>query len=370
MIWFYIILVVLTFSLNKLTIKYGFDKINYKREISKKNVEIDEEFDITTIVENNKRLPVTFLQVNERFPESFCFKFKTNSTETPGYVVHTVDFFLMPYQRVKKTYTMLSTQRGVYMFRNASLSLGDFIGFESKDKEVEYLQELVVLPKPLYLEDSLVPYGNYMGDISVRRWIVDDPLMTLGIREYTGREPQKHIHWNSSIKYGKLMVKNFDFTTDNSLVFILNTESHKPFWSFIDKEGIEECISLSRGILEEIEEAKIPYGFTTNSQIYGFYNGENITYPGVGTSHLQYLLEMLGRVSYSITVPLEELVENIMNRSEKYTTYVIVTPRVFKSYIEPIESLNRQVNRLIIISLEEENLDCLSESIIKYVRRK
>ncbi len=73
------------------------------------------------------------------------------------------------------------------------------------------------------MQEELAPAGALLGDISVRRWIVDDPpLMTIGIREYTGNEPERYIHWPSSMKHNKLMVKNFDFTTDNSVLIALN----------------------------------------------------------------------------------------------------------------------------------------------------
>lgn len=370
MLWFYVLILIFTFLLNKLTIKYGFKGIEYYRKISKTNVEIGEEFKITMIVENRKPLPVTFLKVTEHFPDSFQYKFKANPIQTSGYLYHDTNMFLMPYQRIKRTYTMMGRERGVHILRNASLSVGDFLGSNTEYREIEYLQELVVLPKSLNIAESLVAYGDYNGDISVKRWIIDDPLMTIGIREYTGREPQKYIHWNSSLRYGKLMVKNFDFTTDNNVMLILNIESSKPFWADINKESIEESISLSRGVIEEFEKEKVPYGFVTNSQINGFNYGESLIYPGIGTTHLDYILETLGRVSYNIHYSFEELIEKQMRKNEKHTTYIVITPKVLSSYIEPVKRLNKMTNRLVLISLDCENLDLLDDSIIKYVREK
>lgn len=369
MLWFFIIIVVLTLVLNKLTTRYGFKKLSYKREMSANIVEIGEEFQISTIVENGKPIPVTFLQITEGFPDTFQYAFKADSVQTGGYSQHTATMFLLPYQRIKRTYAITGCERGAYKFRNVSLALGDFIGLDTKYKELDYLQELVVLPESISLKEAIVPYGSYNGDVSVKRWIIDDPLMTIGVREYTGREPEKHIHWSSSLRYGRLMVKNFDFTTDNTVLLILNVESSKPFWVGIDSASIEQCISISRGIIEEMEGEKIPYGFTTNSQVNSFYNGENITPPGIGPNQLCYLTEMLGRISYSLSVTFEELLENLHKSSFVHTTYVIVTPKVFESYIEPIEKLSSRANKTILISFDDKNLNKLSDSIIKYVRR-
>ncbi len=80
--------------------------------------------------------------------------------------------------------------------------------------------------------------------------------MTIGIREYTGNEPERYIHWPSSMKYNELMVRNFDFTTDNSVLIALNIETMKPSWEPIEEDLIENCISIARGVMEELEEEK------------------------------------------------------------------------------------------------------------------
>ena len=101
--------------------------------------------------------------------------------------------------------------------------------------------EIIIFPQKLDIEKSITPLGSFNGDISVKRWIIDDPLMTIGIREYTGNESERFIHWPSSLKYNSLMVKNFDFTTDNNVLIALNIESMKPYWQCIDEEAIEKA---------------------------------------------------------------------------------------------------------------------------------
>ncbi len=354
MLRFLVVLVILTYVLNKLTMKYGLFNLTYKREISKKTVEIGEEFQITTTIENRKMLPITFLQVEEKYPKAL------------GIENYNYNLFIMPYQRVKRTYNLSGNKRGAYFLRNVVLGIGDFAGFNVEHKEVGLLQEVLVLPKKLKLQEAVVPYGNFNGPISVKRWIIDDPLMTIGIREYTGYEPERYIHWPSSLRYGQLMVKNFDFTTDNSVLILLNVESMKPFWAGINEETLEKSISLCRGLMEELEEEKIPYGFTTNA--YGINISEKQSYyPKVGQNHLNYLLETLSKISYGASMPFESLLEYFLKRKGNHTTFVVVTPRIFSSYIEPINVLTKTANRVVVISFQEENLNRLSNNIIKYV---
>lgn len=355
MIWFLIGIIIFTFSLNKITLKYGFSNLFYSMEIPKKVVEIGEDINIISIFENKKPLSISFLQVEENFPKGF-------NVEEYRYTS-----FILPYQRVKRTYSIKGEDRGVYHIRDISLGLGDFVGFKTIYKNLSIDKEIVVLPKRLDLNENIIPFGSLNGNISVRRWIMDDPLMTIEVKEYTGREPEKHIHWPSSLRYGDLMVKNFDFTTDNSIIIVLNIESSKPHWLNINREAIEESISLVRGIMEELEEKKIPYGFTTNA-----YEASSLKdqfyYPGIGKNQLNYFLEVLGRMNYAISSPFEKFLEKIIKKRGNYSTYIVVTPKIFNDYISPLNIMSKSVEKLVLISLETENLGELNKNIVKHVR--
>ena len=353
MTWILAGIILFTAIINKITLKYGFDKLNYNLDVSKKAAEIGEDISVTSTFENNKGLTVTFLQVDERYPKGF-------NVENYNYTL-----YILPYQRVKRTYQIVGMERGLYQIKGSSLSLGDFIGFKMLYKNINVGKDIVILPRKIDIKKSLIPMGSLNGDVSVRRWIIDDPNMIIGIRDYTGNEPQKYIHWQSSLKHGKLMVKNFDFTTDNSIIIVLNIETIKPFWMGIEKESIENSISLVRGIMEELESKKIPYGFITNA----FGNSSTTSqfyYPGLGRNQLSFLLEMLGRINYGISSTFEDLLTEIINRRNSYSTFVVVTPKVFTSYIDKLNKLSKASTKVILISLESINMDKLDKGIIKY----
>ncbi len=355
MIWFLLGLVVFTIILNKISLEYGFKNLNYNMKIGKSVVEIGEEIPITSIIENNKVLTISFLKVEENFPEGF-------NEENNIYTL-----FVMPFQIVKRKYSIVGMKRGLHKIHDIFLEIGDFTGFNQKFQGFNIDKEIVVLPKKIKLKESISPMGNLYGDISVNRWIVDDPLMTVGIREYTGNEPEKYVHWPSSIKYNQLMVKKFDFTTDNSIMIVLNIESTKPYWKDIKIEKIEKSIEIARGIIEECEGKKIPYGFASNGYNKSTtYNKGYYYHPGIGKLHKMKFLEVLGKLNYIIARDFEETLKDMTKRQGSYTTVVVITPRLMDSYIESINKLNRSVTKTVVISVEEENLDRLNKNIITF----
>lgn len=361
-----IITIIIVFSLNSLSKKYSMKGLNYTRDFPKNVVEIDEEFKIKTSIENKKFLPVTFLQVSEEYPGEIEYvgdiKVKRNVDKSE----HVMYMTLMPHQRIKRTYRATVSKRGRYLIKDVTITVGDMMGFKVFSEDIFMIQEMIVLPKPYDIENSFVPYGSYNGDISVRRWIIEDPILIVGLREYSGFEPQKTIHWPSSLKSGRLMVKKFDYTTDNRVMILLNIEAYKPFWMHIDHIAIEKCISIVRTLCEEFEMQGIPYGFATNSQIGGA-SGNSIYQTGWGNSHLSGILETLGRIDYGINMPFEELMKKFIENRSEYGTIIVVTPSVMEPYIEYVNNIKKNCQKLVLLSLKEDNLNLLDDDIMTLI---
>ncbi|WP_139902184.1 DUF58 domain-containing protein [Clostridium thermarum] len=369
MIYVIIFLIFAGIGLNVLSQKYALQNIGYKRELSKTTVEAGEEFEITTVVENAKRLPVTFLQVNEKFPAELEYSRRANIVAVTGSLYHKTTMFLMPCQRVKRTYNVALTRRGRYVFQDVQLVAGDLLGLGVVNQEVQYWQEIVVYPKTVDLDNEIVPYGDYMGNISVRRWIIDDPILTVGVSEYTGREPQKYINWPVSLRSGKLYVNKFDHTTDNTIMIILNMECQKPFWSGIETEKVEKCISIARTLMEQFEAEAIPYGFMCNIQGFQYVNGKTQIDPGCGSAHFYAILEELGRADYSVSTDFEKVLDEAIMRENSANTYIIITPRILDVYGQYMNSLNRAANKTMVIALDTNFLPNIDEAIAVFTER-
>lgn len=369
MIYVLVFLVIIGITLNSISKKYVLYNLTYKREINKRIVEIGEEFEVVTVVENRKMFPVTFLQIIEKFPSSLNYKFKAVIQPTTDYVYHTTTMLIMPYQRVKRNYKVYCNKRGRFIFRDVTLIGGDLLGFNTTIDNVDYSQDIVVLPKAADLDSTIIPYGDYNGDFSVRRWIIDDPVLTVGIKEYTGTEPERTIHWPSSLKSGRLMVKKFDYTSDNTAMILLNIECSKPFWAGINKKDIEECISIARAVVEKFEELGIPYGFATDAYYSGNNEGGSVQAAGFGVTHYYDIVENLGRIDYDICISFEELLLKQINNNVNYTTLVIITPSILESYVEHINSLSQIAIKTIVIALESTNMKYLGNDILSFIKR-
>jgi uncharacterized protein (DUF58 family) len=363
MIFAVILLVVAGFVLNSIIIKHAFDKVEHARYVINDIIEIGETIEIKSVIENQKFLPVLSFEVRYSIPEAITYL----SGEKVGEM--RFNAFLLPFQRVKRINRLKGTMRGVYVLNKLELSSGDLLGMKMITLEKEDFKEIIVLPQKIDIEKQLVLYSEYYGDVSVKRWVMDDPILTIGLKEYTGMEPQKHIHWPSSLARGSLMVKKFDYTTDNSAFIILNNESSKPAWYNINNENIEKCISFARSVAECFESINSSYGLITNANIIGNDKDMGFVNAGLGEVHLSNILEVLGRMHNTPKLEFEETLQTALNLNSSSGTYIIITPVVMEEYIEYINAFCNKGSKIIVISPNSVNFEFLDSSVIKYSER-
>lgn len=151
-------------------------------------------------------------------------------------------------------------KRGVYRGGRYFIETGDFLGFRSYVRSEKLSSKITVMPRKCEDEQVIRALGGYIGDISVRRFIIKDPILNICFREYTGHEPMKMISWPQSVRAGKLMVKNNDYTVDMNVAIVLNMYTG----SNAEKE---KCLEIVRTVCEQIEANRVPYSFFCNGDI-------------------------------------------------------------------------------------------------------
>lgn len=233
--------------------------------------------------------------------------------------------FLLPKQKYESDIRFTLPKRGVYKSGKNYLETGDFLGFNSKVVSEELKADIVIMPEKSQDEQVISTLGGYLGDISVRRFIIEDPVLTVGYREYTGKEPMKNISWNQSARKNELMVKKNDFTTDTNVAVVLNMQNS-------DREKMEECYRIARTVCEQLEEKRIPYEFMSNGDV-GNCN------EGYGNRHLNYIMMRLGRSNQFSYYSFDELIERCIQKKKNNRSYIIITSGSSEEETRAISSL-------------------------------
>ena len=193
-----------------------------------------------------------------------------------------------------------------------------------------------------------------MGDVSVRRFIMEDPVLTLGYREYTGREPMKMISWSQSARGMGLMVKKYDYTQEPAVSVLLNLESREEDKDLLE-ERTERCFSIARTVCSTLEDRSIQYNFATNAVIAGGMANLSSMNEGLGRRHFEGVLEALGRATNSFSCSAEKLLQG--SAAAGYGSargHILITPDRTSLRPQVINRL-REISggNLLVIAAEE-----------------
>ena len=279
----------------------------------------------TAEVENRSKMPILFARLWQTFPGKLDIRAKKEWMDT-----HVTESFqlshveermsLMPRQRCRRSLQFTIDKRGSYRLGQYRLSAGDLLGLSEESVSGEG-QELVIMPERSRDLKMLQALGGFLGDVSVRRFILEDPILTIGFRDYTGREPMKAISWTRTAMTGSLQVKQFDHTAEQNVVVLLNVEG-------AGAGDLEECFRLTRSVCEELERKKIPYAFRTNGNLPGPVGKVFSLASGLGGSHLRTILYGLGKADDTCFQSWGYLVEQTAKHRKQNEAYIIITPEL------------------------------------------
>jgi uncharacterized protein (DUF58 family) len=332
--------------LEKHSLKNIFTGITYDMKPSVSMVEVDEEFFLESTIVNSKRLPITSLKTSELMPSEIVFEDKSNQLTTIDIgKVLTSTTYAMPRQKLTRSTKVSLPHRGRYFFYGANLTAGSFLGLSTREKRIRLLHEVILPPKPAQSVELEKMLATYLGDVSVTRFILEDPILTVGFREYTGREPMRSISWKQTAVAGELMVKNYDHTLDLTVTIILNVHT----LNYNKKETFERLFSLARSVCEYLETVKTPYRFVTNVTTNNDINHRSIIPDGLGGAHLAVVKELLARATYNYYDNSEEMIAKIARGAEQGRSHILLTPDVSEA-VEPfLRKLRARTGRKVLI---------------------
>ena len=301
-------------------------EIKYDYTLSKKFIEIDEPIELVSTITNESYRFVTAIRMVEVMPNSarpFTMRVYTQEDSLgTDYVRYNSSVYLTARSEYKRKIKLNFHHRGRYVFRGAELSSGsDLLGYKEK-LHFNRLREVIVLPKAIESPQFKTIMSDFLGDISVQRFIVEDPILTIGVREYTGREPLKQMSWTHTARMNQMMVRQFDYTTEMIVTVFLDVSAVRK--KTLTKAQFENCYSLARGVCQYFQRHKISFEFITNITVYGR-NERDMD--RLGNSQLSLIVEKLGRAGYGTRQSYDSMIESLSVDQEKDRALLIITPR-------------------------------------------
>ena len=301
-------------------------------------------FSIHTIVTNKSRLPISYLAINEVFPlatglpEGMVYQEKHDGLHSNNICR------VSGLQRKKLTLNVSIKKRGVHIFRVNSLSFGDFLGFREIYKTITDYREIVVFPDRLDIPSLSEALADFCGDIAAKRYLIRDPILTAGYREYSGREPMKDIHWLQSARRGELMVREYEYNRQLSVNVILCVSGISP----LDEKSLDDACAVTRTICEALLGKGIPLSFFTNALLQ--HSGKrDIWNIEVAVGHITGLLEGLGRVMNYSCSSVDNLLEFARRKNDTDAAFIVVFPKLETRDEDAVNQLRRVTGQDVLV---------------------
>jgi len=256
------------------------------------------------------------------------------------------------------------TQRGAFPLGPTTLGSGDPFGFFTIHKTFLPQASLLVLPLIIPISDFPSPAGLLPGGRAIQRKSFDVTPHASGVREYMHGDALKRIHWPSTARRGKLMVKEFEQDPQSELWIFLDAQrivqSQLPYepprardnWVFtrrpeihIPPSTLEFGISIAASLAHYFVAQRRAVGFVTDGPIYTVIPAER------SERQESKVLETLAFVKAEGSLPLASLVDLQAPQMPLGSSAVLITPSVHDEVILAVEMLQRRNLRPIILLL-------------------
>jgi uncharacterized protein (DUF58 family) len=363
-------------GISRLWGRYCLSRVEYQRRLSTNCVFFGEEVQLEVEVVNRKLLPLPWIQIDDEVPEAVILsKTKTSPSPEASHVLLTDRMLLTNvlsmnwYHKVKRRYQMHCLHRGYFAFGPARLYSGDLFGFFRRETEVQALDYLMVYPKILPLEKLGIPSTQPLGDIRTRNYLFQDPILTMGVRDYHSGDSLKHIHWKSTARLGQMQTRVFEPTTTIDMGIFLDVRTtEKQYWGHSIPQLLELVVIVAASIASYAR---------TNGYCVGLYSNGNLWFspeliripPSQHPDQMRYILEALAKVQPVEIIPISNMIVDEVRNLPWGSSLVVISAIPSGDLLATLLNMKRAGRKVALIVVGDAGTSISVEGLeVYYVR--
>jgi uncharacterized protein (DUF58 family) len=256
-------------------------------------------------------------------------------------------------------------RRGVFPLGPTDISSGDLFGLFPVKMSLPAKDTLLVYPMMVDVRNFPNPPGLLPGGEALRRRTHQITPNAAGVREYEHGDPLNRIHWLSTARRGRMMVKEFELDPLADVWIFMDAEKAiqhanpqpepdyyaKDFWQrhakmalpqSTEEYGISIAASLARDYLRRGRAVGL---VGAGQQLI-------LISPDRGGRQLGKILEALALLRAEGTIPLRGIVETQVKHMVRGSTVVLITPTVNREAALLADYLLQRGLRPVVILLE------------------
>ncbi|GAB4266103.1 MAG: DUF58 domain-containing protein [Candidatus Promineifilaceae bacterium] len=304
------------------------------------------------VVRNTSLIPKLWLEVRD------------NGT-LPGHYASHVVTNLGPRDDYAWRVTTICRQRGRYQLGPIRLATSDPFGFFPMERNLSPTTNVVVFPLTFDIYNFSLPQGILPGGDALRRRTHHITTNASGVRDYEPGDSFSRIHWRSTARRDRLVVKEFELdpmadiwiAVDMSLVAHTAPRSKPeppvpmgdiPTWMRMEPFTLPETTEeYTVTIGASVAQYFLRFDRAVGMLAYGQSN--EIVQPDRGERQLNRILETLAVLRAEGEVPLEDMLLGEAYLFPRGTTIIAVTPTFRESWAVGARQLARRGLRVVSV---------------------
>jgi len=255
----------------------------------------------------------------------------------------------------------LCTRRGRYRLGPMTLRSSDPFGIFPRVREIPAVHHVVVLPMTVPLEGFPIPSGRLPGGEALRRRTHQITPNAAGVRDYVPGDSFSRIHWRSTARLQKLIVKEFELDPLAEIWIILDSALTPHF----ELRQPDERAKVREDGAFQLPPSTIEYGVTAAASLamhflqlnraVGFISygaARQVIQPEPGEAQRLRLLESLAVLNAVGERSLQDVIKIEGPRIPQGSTAIFITPSVNTDMLAGIRRLRHTGRQPMLVLLD------------------
>jgi len=348
-------------GLSRLWSRVSLERVTYRRRLSDRRVFVGEEVQVSLTVENQKVVPVPWLEVRETLPRAMPASISTSIGGAAGtqYLMRSTS--MSGNDLLEWTVTLKALRRGYFRVGPTRLRSGDLFGFFERMEEVgRPTDSIVVYPHTYDLVDLGFDSTRPFGDLRGGNRIFEDPSRVVGVRDYQPGDAMRRIDWYATARVSRLQSRVYEPSRSQALIIALNIPTDEEVWRSPNPVYLERAVSIAASIARWGIDSNYAVGLVANGS---FPDAPRTIRIGAGNrpEQLNVMLEALAVVTAFTTIEMSRALEDPQNPLPSGSTVVLITALVTENIEAALRRLRSEGHRVHVIKTApgtwERNLD-------------
>lgn len=263
----------------------------------------------------------------------------------------------------------LCRRRGRFTLGPLTIISGDPFGLFERWRELGPSSTIVVYPATIDLPRFAIPIGELPGGGTMRRRTHYITTNVSGVRDYYPGDSFNRIHWPSTARTGRLIVKEFELDPTADVWLFVDMQSRVHFGQIVEEEiETPEPALLVKKPTSLIDPLTEEYAITAAASLARHFLSENRAVGLVayaqhreaqpadrGERQLSKILEMLAVTRAQGTVPLAGILSAEGAMLGRNTSIVVITPSTELEWVETLRDLSRRGIRGVAVVIDPES---------------